>query len=133
MKKLLILLSIMLSGCTVIDAYLMTHYDPNEYSLITSIRSEAMEFKDQCDDAIISKANANKLASDTQLFMLYSEHIPKNKDLIAASQSLNEIAKGLADQYAKVAKISPAFCKIKFSNVETSADKMQTVIAGRPR
>ena len=65
--------------------------------------------------------------------MLYSEHIPRNKDMIDASKSLHEIAKGLSDQYAKSDKVSPAFCRIKFQNIETSADKIQTVVAGRPR
>ena len=134
MKKLIIALAItMLSGCSVLDAYLMTHYDPNEYQLITSIRAEAQQFKSQCDDASASKANAYKLATNTQLFVLYSEHVPRNTDVISASKDLHSLAQGLVDQYTKSDKVSPGFCKIKFSNVETSADKMQQVIARRPR
>jgi hypothetical protein len=134
MKKLLVSLAVLsLSGCALVDAYLMTKYDPNEYTLITSIRAEAQQFKTQCDDPVVSRANATKLSTDTQLFVLYSEHIPRNKDLISAGQSLNAIAKGLSDQYAKADKVSTAFCKIKFESVETSADKIQGVVAGRPR
>jgi len=134
MKKLLLAVMIsMLSGCAVVDAYLMTHYDPNEYKLITDIRAEAQLYKSQCDDAVTSKANAIKLANDTQLFVLYSEHIPRNKDLISASNDLHTIAQGLADQYAKFDKVSPGFCKIKFTSVETNANKMQATVAGRPR
>ena len=134
MKKILSILSLsLLSSCAVVDAYLMTHYDPNEYGVITAIRAESRQFKDQCDDFGASRSNAAKLAADTQLFMMYSEHIPRNKDLISASQELNVIAKGLADQYAKSDKVSTAFCKIKFTSIETSADKIQTVTAGRPR
>jgi hypothetical protein len=133
MKKLLIAVSlIVLQGCTLIDAYLMTKYDPNEYQLITDIRSEARQFKTQCDDAVISKFNAGKIAYDTQLFVLYSEHIPRNENLITASKALDVIAQGLANQY-KNDKVSPAFCKIKFDSIETSADKLQKVIGGRPR
>ena len=110
----------------------MTHYDPNEYKTITEIRAEAQQFKNQCDDAVTSQVNSAKLATDTQYFVLYSEHIPKNNNMISASKDLHDIAQGLADQYSK-AKVSPAFCKIKFSSIETSADRMQTVIAGRPR
>jgi len=134
MKKLLISLAItMLSGCSVLDAYLMTHYDPNEYQLITNIRAEAQQFKNQCDDATVSKTNATKLAINTQFFVLYSEHIPRNVDVIGASKDLHVLAQGLVDQYNKSDKVSPGFCKIKFNNVETSADKMQQVIARRPR
>jgi hypothetical protein len=134
MKKLLLALAItMLSGCAVVDAYLMTHYDPNEYKIITDIRADAQLYKSQCDDAIVSKANAIKLANATQLFVLYSEHIPRNTDLISASTDLNTIAQGLADQYTKSDRVSPGFCKIKFTSVETNANKMQATIARRPR
>ena len=132
MKKLLLSLVILLSGCTVLDAYLMTKYDPNEYQLVTDIRAEARQFKTQCDDAVISKFNAGKIAYDTQLFVLYSEHIPRNENLITASKALDVIAQGLANQY-KNDKVSPTFCKIKFETIETSADKLQKVIGGRPR
>lgn len=134
MKKfLLIPLVLALSGCALIDAYLMTKYDPNEYQLITSVRLQAQQAKEQCSDAAVSKANAVRTTTDTQMFMLYSEHIPRNKDMIDASKNLYDIAKGLNDQYVKSDKVSPAFCRIKFQNIETSADKIQTVIAGRPR
>jgi len=132
-KLLLILVALSLSGCAVVDAFLMTKYDPNEYQLITNVRLQAQQAKEQCGDAAVSKQNAVRINSDTQMFMLYSEHIPRNKDMIDASKSLYEIAKGLNDQYIKSDKVSPAFCRIKFQNIETSADKIQTVISGRPR
>jgi hypothetical protein len=134
MKKfLLIPLLFALNGCALVDAYLMTKYDPNEYQLITSVRLQAQQAKEQCSDAAVSKTNSVKVTSEAQMFMLYSEHIPRNEDMISASKNLHDIAKGLSDQYAKSDKVSPAFCKIKFQNIETSADKIQTVIAGRPR
>jgi hypothetical protein len=135
MKKLLIATIVMLSlsGCSLLDAYLMTHYDPNEYKLITDVRSQALTYKNDCDDQTASKANANKIAYDTQLFAMYSEYIPRNKELVGSSKDLHAIARGLADQYNKSDKVSPAFCKIKFDTLEKSANKMQTVIAGRPR
>ena len=134
MKKIAIALAVsLLSGCAVVDAYLMTKYDPNEYAMITSIRSEAQLFKSTCDDVTASKNNAVKVYNDTRTFALYSEYVPRNKDVIDASNQLNEMAKGLADQYNKSDKVSPAFCKIKFENIEKSADKMQKIIGGRPR
>ena len=99
MKKLLLVpLLFVLNGCALVDAYLMTKYDPNEYQLITSVRLQAQQAKEQCSDAAVSKVNAVKVTSDTQMFMLYSEHIPRNKDMIDASKNLNDIAKGLSDQ-----------------------------------
>lgn len=135
MRKLLVIGSLcsLLSGCALVDAYFMTHYDPNEYKIITDIRANAQVYKSQCDDAVQSKANAINMANQTQLFVLYSEHIPKNDLLISASKDLHTIAQGLADQYSKFDKVSPGFCKIKFSNLETSSDKMQLTIGKRPR
>lgn len=133
MKKLLLLPLILLSGCTIVDAYLMTHYDPNEYKTITGIRATAQLAKEQCDDPVKSKASAIKMEQDTQFFVLYSEHVPRNDDVISASKDLHTIAQGLADQYAKFDKVSPGFCKIKFSSIESNADKMQTIIGKRPR
>ena len=72
MKQIVLsLLMLTLSGCAVVDAYLMTHYDPNEYKTITEIRAEAQQFKNQCDDAVASQINAVKVATDTQYFVLY--------------------------------------------------------------
>jgi hypothetical protein len=135
MKKFMLAVTVILSlsGCAVVDAYRMAPYDPNEYELITGIRAEAKHYKEQCNDPVISKMNASKLSLDIMMFALYSEHIPRNDALIKSSKSLQEIAQGLDSQYANAAKVSPAFCKIKFESIETSADRMQTIIGARPR
>jgi hypothetical protein len=112
---------------------MLTGFDNNEYQLVTKIRAEAQTFKTECDDLIKSKNNAIQLTYDTNLFMLYSEHIPHNDDVIDASKSLHDIAEGLSNQYNKSDKVSPMFCKIKFTTVETSADKIQTTVGRRPR
>lgn len=137
MKKILALLVVgLLSGCAslndVVDAYLMTKFDPNEYKLITTVRFNAQKFKTQCDNAVASKANANKVADDALLYVLYNQYIPRNKELNLASQNLLGIANGLRDQYDR-GTVSPAFCKVKFQNIETFAEKIQSAVAGRPR
>lgn len=97
MKKLILVpLLLILSGCAVVDAFLMTKFDPNEYQLITNVRLQAQQAKEQCSDAAVSKTNAVKITTDTQMFMLYSEHIPRNNDMIGASKSLYEIEIGRA-------------------------------------
>jgi hypothetical protein len=134
MKKIFLTCAVlMLSSCALYDAYTMTHFDNSEYQLITRVRAEADQYKNECDDPIKSKVNANQIEFDTKVFMLYSEHIPHNDRLISASKSLHEIAKGLSDQYAKSDKVSPAFCKIKFNSLDTAATQIQTVTGRRPR
>jgi quinol monooxygenase YgiN len=132
MKQLIVSTALLLNGCALYDAYTMTHYDPNEYRIITEIRADAQQYKAHCNDPVASKINATVLAEKTHMFSLYSEHVPKNKDVIAASVELDAIAQGLANQYAKTT-VSAGFCGIKFGSIETSADYMQKIIGARPR
>ena len=136
MKKIifpLVALVCLLPGCAVVDAYLMTKYDPNEYKIVTDIRLVSEKAAVQCEDANASKVNANQLADKTRLFELYSQEIPRNKDNYAASHALNEIAQGLAKKYNDGEKVSPLFCKLKFEGIRNSADVIRHVLANRPR
>lgn len=122
----------MLSNCMILDAFLMTKYDPNEYKLITDIRHQAHSSKEQCSSADTSKSNAAAIAKTIELFVMYSEHIPRNRDVIRASTELHDMAKELTERYQKSA-VSTVFCKLKFDNIESSAVKMQHLIGSRPR
>ena len=133
MKRLLTLpLVVLLTSCALVDAYLMTKWDANEYKAITDIRAEAQLYKTQCSNEALSIVNANKLAFDTRAFAMYSEQVPRNENVIKASTELDKIAQGLATQY-NTGKVSPLFCKIKFESVENNAATMQKVIGARPR
>ena len=132
-KKLLIVISLyLLSGCAIIDSFLMK-YDPNEYQQISDIRTTAYLSKDSCSDPARARAQAEVLANKTLTFKQFVQYLPRNDKVIAASGDLDKIAQGLKDQYAKTDKVSPAFCKIKFQNVETSAESMQKIIGDKPR
>ena len=134
MKKLLsVSMIIMLSGCALVDAYMLSKYDNNEYKQITEIRAEAQLYKTQCANVLLSSANASKLAYDTRVFALYAEHVPHNENVQKAAVELDKIAQGINDQYQKSDKVSPVFCKIKFETVEKSADSMQKIIGAKPR
>ena len=133
MKRLIALAVFLLNGCAVYDAYFMTGYDPNEYKLITEIRVDASIYKNACNNSAMSEVNAVQLAYKTELFEKYSEQIPKNKDGYAASKSLNEIAQGLVTRYKEPNPVPPLFCRLKFGNVEHSAQVIQHVLGNRPR
>ena len=134
MKYLLIGLALVgLNGCTLVDAYLMTKYDPNEYKIVTEIRNNANSYRLQCGDPVASKTNAVLLADKTKLFQFYSEQIPRNNDGISAAKNLNEITQGLATRYQNGDTVSAVFCKLKFDSVEHSAELMQHVIGNKPR
>lgn len=132
MKRLILITLLSLNGCALVDAYRMTKYDPNEYRMITEIRYSAQQAKTQCNNTTLSQTNSVNLSTQTHIFVLYSEHVPSNDKVIAAANELDAIAQGLSNQYTK-ATVSTAFCRVKFENIETSADYMQKVIGARPR
>lgn len=133
MKKLIAIVSVaLLSGCAVLDAYLMT-YDANEYKIITEIRADAQNYKASCANEMLSSANSVAIADKTNLFMLYSQYQPHNEPVQKASVELNKIAQGVKDQYTKGTKVSPVFCKLKFDNIEKSAETIQKTVGNKPR
>jgi hypothetical protein len=133
MKRIVLTLTTMLlSSCAVWDAYMMAPYDANEYLLITQIRVDAGQYKKQCDNPILAPVNAQALANRTELYERYQEQIPRNANGFKAAQALNEIAQGLNTAYIK-GSVSPVFCRLKYNNIEHSAELIQRVTAGRPR
>jgi hypothetical protein len=133
MKKVLLVL--LLSGCATfndaLDAYLMK-YDNNEYKLITEIRTKAGVAKDKCSDSVESKRLAKELLYTSTFLMHYAEHLPHNKPIQQATVELNDMVKGLSDKYDS-GTVSPVFCKIKFKNIEDSANTMQQSEGKKPR
>ena len=134
MKKVLLIL-VFLSGCAtfndIMDAYLMK-YDNNEYKLITEIRTKAGSAKNNCIDATESKRIAKELLYTSTFLMHYAEHLPHNKPIQHATVELNDMVKGLADKYDS-GSVSPVFCKIKFTSIEESANRMQQSEGKKPR
>ena len=134
MRRLILVLFTVtaISGCALWDAYFMAPYDANEYLLITEIRTNAIQYRRQCDNAVLAPVNAQAMANRTELYEKYEEQIPRNDNGIRASRALNEIAQGLNTAYVK-GPVSPVFCKLKYNNIEHSAELIQRVTAGRPR
>ena len=136
MRKLLLLATVvaLLPGCALYDAYMLTGFDPNEYLIITQIRTEAQSYKKQCGNHLLASTNAIAISNKTDLFQNYNEQIPNNSNGINASKSLNEIAQGLANAYLDPkGEPSALFCKLKYNSIENSATVIQHVVGRRPR
>jgi len=121
-----------LTSCAVWNAYFMAPYDANEYMLITEIRTNAAIYREQCANPVLAPVNAQAMANRTLLYERYEENIPRNENGLKAARALNEITQGLNTAYAK-GPVSPTFCKLKYNNIEHSAELIQRVTAGRPR
>jgi hypothetical protein len=131
-RTAIILAALMLNGCAFWDAYFMAPYDANEYMLITEIRVDAGQYREQCGNPVLAPVNAVALARKTTLYEKYSEQIPRNENGYKSAQALNEIAQGLNTAYSKGA-VSATFCRLKYVSIENSATLIQRVTAGRPR
>lgn len=133
MKKLLLISAVaLLNGCALLDAYLMK-YDPNEYQQISDIRTTASISKTQCDNPLMSESNATVISNKTLAFVQFTQYQPHNDKVKSASIELDKMAQGLKDQYAKSSKVSPMFCKLKFTGIETSAELIQKTVGNKPR
>ena len=133
MKRILLAaLAFSLTSCALWDAYMMAPYDANEYLQITKIRTNAIQYRRQCDNPILAPANAQAMANRTELYEKYQEQIPRNTNGFKSAQALNEIAQGLNTAYVK-GPVSSMFCRLKYNNIENGAELIQRVTAGRPR
>jgi len=134
MKKLISLsFVVLLSGCTVFDAYFMAKYDTNEYFIVNDIKTKAQVAEENCGNHILVVTQVNELYIKALEFKNFTTHIPRNKDTDNMSIKLLTLTKDTRDYFNKAEKISPIFCKAKLQQVVKSADTIQHVLGSKPR
>jgi hypothetical protein len=134
MKKLILLSFVMLlSGCTLFDAYFMAKYDTNEYFIVNDIKTKAQVAEENCGNQLLVVAQVNDLYIKTLEFKNFTSHIPRNKDTDNMSTKLLTLTKDTKDYFNKAEKISPIFCKAKLQQIVKSADTIQHVLGSKPR
>ena len=134
MKKLIPLsFVVLLSGCTVFDAYFMAKYDTNEYFIVNDIKTKAQVAEENCNNQILVITQVNELYIKALEFKNFTMHIPRNKDTDNLSTKLLALTKDTRDYFNKAEKISPIFCKAKLQQVVKSADTIQHALGGKPR
>ena len=134
MKKLIPLtFVVLLSGCTLLDAYFMAKYDTNEYFIVNDIKTKAQVAEENCGNHILVVTQVNELYIKALEFKNFTMHIPRNKDTDNMSTKLLTLTKDTRDYFNKAEKISPIFCKAKLQQVIKSADTIQHVLGSKPR
>jgi len=134
MKKILPLtFVVLLSGCTLLDAYFMAKYDTTEYALVNEIKTKAQVAEENCGNHILVVTQVNELYIKSLEFKNFTLHIPRNKDADNMSTKLLTLTKDTRDYFNKAEKISPIFCKAKLQQIIKSADTIQHVIGSKPR
>ncbi len=135
MKKIIaaVIITSTLSGCALIDAYLMAGYDSNEYALVNRIKTQADLAVEDCKDAVKSKQNADNLYITAVELKNFATNIPRNEDTVKLAGNLVELTKQGKEQYAKNSNVSETFCKLKLQQIGRSAEVAQKVIGKKPR
>ena len=135
MKKLFLvgLISSTLSGCALIDAYLMAGYDTTEYALVNRIKTQADLAVEDCKDVTKSKQNADNLYVTAVELKNFATNIPRNEDTAKLAGNLVELTKQGKEQYVKNPNVSETFCKLKLQQIGRSAEVAQKVIGKKPR
>ena len=134
MKKLIPLaFFVLLSGCTLFDAYFMAKYDTNEYFIVNDIKTKAQVAEENCGNQLLVITQVNDLYIKTLEFKNFTSHIPRNKDTDNMSTKLLTLTKDTRDYFNKAEKISPIFCKAKLQQIVKSADTIQHVLGSKPR
>ena len=125
MKKILILLFVLqLTGCAVWDIYNLSHFDTNEYALITKVRTIAQTAK-KCDEYTV-----NNLYFVTIELKNFSQYLNGNN---SGNIKLNEdLFKLVKELYEKPQPISDVYCKAKLNIIEHSAERIQQVTGSKP-
>lgn len=122
-----------LSGCALLDAYLMAGYDSNEYALVNKIKTKAELSVDDCKDVKKSKENADILYFTAVELKNFATNIPRNEDTTKLAGNLVELTKQGRDLYVKDSNVSETFCKLKLQQIGRSAEVAQKVIGKKPR
>ena len=123
MKKLLVFLVILLSGCSSIQSALfVAHYDNNEYGLVNKVRTDAL--LKNCN-----KEGIQVMYEDALQLKNYSQYLPRNDVTIKMNNDLFT----LVDELHQKDTFSPAYCALKLNTISKSAEKIQQAIGGEPR
>jgi hypothetical protein len=124
---------VLLSGCTLLDAYFMAKYDTNEYFIVNDIKTKAQVAEENCSNQLLVVTQVNELYIKALEFKNFTSHIPRNKDTDNMSTKLLTLTKDTRDYFNKSEKISPIFCKAKLQQIVKSADTIQHVLGSKPR
>ena len=135
MKKLILIAtaSMFLSGCALIDAYLMAGYDTTEYALINRIKTQSELYVEDCKDVSKSKQNADNLYATAVELKNFSANIPRNEETTKLATNLVELTKQGKYLYVKNTNVSETFCKLKLQQIGRSSEVAQKVIGRKPK
>lgn len=142
MKNIILGLTLLLlSGCAVVqpivDRFTISPFDSNEYALVNTLRTLAIQAKPNCNIADdpwkIIYNYVEELHNTSLLLKNYSEYIPKNDQTIKPVNIVFLMTTDLKKRYSTEAKVSKTYCELKIQSIINASESIQKAIGKRPR
>jgi PBP1b-binding outer membrane lipoprotein LpoB len=125
MKKLILLVAIVLTGCASIMEYIPSGWDANQAKVITDIQLEVRHFDCEAD----LKPQVDQLARDVEWFNIYANTKP-TRDIAELTGTITDTVKELQDRVNK-GPVSPLYCDLKKKIIQQQADILAKSVQGR--
>jgi len=132
MKKLILLVPFLFSGCALYDAYFMAKFDVNEYQYITRIRTQSELGVEKCGTPDVVE-NVKYIHTVAHEFRNYAEKIPHNENSYGLANTLVQITDEFYKRYQGDKPPSAVYCKAKFAAISPSSENRQQVLGAKPR
>lgn len=134
MKRLLsvLVLSTALSGCAIVDSYLMARYDNVEYDYMVRIKTTADLALNTCNERETSKQSANQINFLAKSLLNFAQYTPRDQNVESMAAELTKITEPFADRYKSNSDVSEMYCKMKLQVISTSTDAMLKVTGKKP-
>lgn len=122
------ILSMLLSGCVVYDAFFMAKYDTNEYGLITKIKT--LSETTECGNKSSVLESAKYMWIYSVELKNFTQYIPRNEKAFEMSTKLTDITKGL---HNKNGDMSMVYCEEKLKVITRTSEDIQRALGSKPR
>ena len=125
MKKLILLVAIVLTGCASIMEYIPSGWDANQAKVITDIQLEVRHFDCKAD----LKPQVDQLVKDVEWFDIYANTKP-TRDIAKLTGTITDTVKELQDRVNK-GPVSPLYCDLKKKIIQQQTDIIAKSVQGR--
>ena len=131
--KLIPLVALLLSGCSIFGNLQVAHFDSGEYDRITKVRLLAIQTAGQCQNPASVKALSEQLNTATVELAVYSQGLPSNSDTSKILGQFHNLTSELYKRYDAVGSVSEAYCVDKLAIITDSATTIQRTIGSKPK
>jgi PBP1b-binding outer membrane lipoprotein LpoB len=125
MKRAILILAVMLAGCSSLKDYIPSRWDVNQSKAVTDIQQTSRNF--DCKGNISEQSKL--LAQQVEWLDIYSKS-KDTRDVAKITGNMNDTVKELRDRSSK-GPVSPLYCEIKKKILIQQSDMIAHTVQGR--